>query len=604
MAEKHSSRTGSSTTADERPVASSQATLTANWGTPNRKLIVPSSGSITQRSSPSPGRATLLAEDRVIRAAIGEHASDRRLGGEIGLGHEIGRRALGADAVLAVAEARAQLVGCRSRGLARDVEQLELQGGLAHRPRCTRSRPGYRRSPGHRMRDRRRDCATIEARPQALGRASDARPQAPLHDDRDRIADAPWDDPRWMSATDTVAALANFEGRGAGTNAERRAAVWLASELHFGRREATVETFWCRPNWALAHAWHAALAVAGSLLTVASPAVGGAVILVALASLVVDGLTGTSLGRRLSPEHASQNVVSRSPAGAPVTLVITANYDAGRMGLVYRPALRRSATRLRALSGGRAPGWLAWVLIACIWLLVMAILRDRGTTGAVLDVAQLIPTAALVVAAGLLLELASSPFGPGAGDNASGVAVAIALARALDVTPPRQLGVEVVLQGAGDGAMIGLTRYLRARRSELRGAGTIVLGIGACGGGQRRWWTGDGSLIPLRYLRRLSGLAQDAIGPGTELGAAPYRGRGVSPAFPARFAGLPAIAIGCLERRGLVPRSHEPSDIAQALDRGAVDGLLELALTLVDAIDADLGRGAASGTAASSRTAA
>jgi len=407
-----------------------------------------------------------------------------------------------------------------------------------------------------------------------------------------------------MSATDTAAALANFEGRGAGTNAERRAALWLAAELRSARREATVETFWCRPNWALAHTWHAALAVAGSLLTVASPKVGGAVILVALVSLVIDGLTGTSLGRRLSPEHASQNVVSRAPAHAPVTLVVTANYDAGRMGLVYRPALRRSAARLHALTGGRGPGWLAWVAIMIVWLLAMAILRDRGTTGPVLDVAQLIPTAALVVAAGLLLELAGSPFGPGAGDNASGVALAIALARALDVTPPRQLGVEVVLQGAGDGAMIGLSRYLHTRRGELRAAGAIVLGIGACGGGQRRWWTSDGPLIPLRYLRRLSDLAQGAIGPGTELRAAPYRGRGVSPAFPARFAGLPAITIGCLERGGLVPRSHEPSDVAEALDRASVDGLVELALTLVDAIDADLGQAAVSGTAASSQTAA
>ena len=407
-----------------------------------------------------------------------------------------------------------------------------------------------------------------------------------------------------MSTADTAASLSNFQGRGAGTNAERRAALWLADELRSGRREATVETFWCRPNWALAHAWHAALAVAGSLLTVASPKVGGAVILVALASLVLDGLTGRSLGRRLSPEHASQNIVSPAPADARVTLVITANYDAGRMGLVYRPTLRRLAARLSAATGGRAPGWLGWILIAFIWLLAMAIVRDSGHTGAALDIAQLIPTAALVVAAGLLLELAGSPYGPAVGDNASGAALAIALARAIDVSPQRRLGVEVVLQGAGDGAMTGLARYLAARRGQRSAATTIVLGIGACGGGQRRWWTSDGSLIPLRFLRRLNEIARRTIGPSTELKAAPHRGRGVSPAYPARFVGLPAITIGCLDSHRVVPRSHEPSDIAQALDRGSVDGLLELALTLVDAIDADLEQTAASGTAASSRTSA
>jgi hypothetical protein len=408
-----------------------------------------------------------------------------------------------------------------------------------------------------------------------------------------------------MSTADTAAGLAQFEGRGAGTNAERRAGLWLASELRSARRQATVETFWCRPNWALAHAWHTILAVVGSLLTVASPKVGGVVILIAVISLVLDGLTGVSLGRRLSPEHASQNVVSPATnSTAPVTLIVTANYDAGRMGFVYRPTVRRLAARLNAVVGGRAPGWLGWVLIGFLWLLAMAILRDVGKAGTALDVVQLIPTAALVIAAGLLLELSGSPFGPAAGDNGSGAALALALARALDVAPSDRLAVEVVLQGAGDGAMTGLSKYLSARRGDRTPATTIVLGVGACGGGERRWWTGDGSLIPLRFLRRLDAIAQRSVGPGSELGATPHRGRGVSPAVPARFAGLPAITIGCRDAHGLVPRSHQPSDVTENLDRAAMDGLLELALTLVDAIDADLANPAPTYRAASSRTSA
>lgn len=407
-----------------------------------------------------------------------------------------------------------------------------------------------------------------------------------------------------MGTADTIAALTGFEHRGAGTNGERRAALWLASELRAGRRDATVETFWCRPNWALAHAWHTVLALAGSLLSVASPKAGGVLILVAIVSVAVDELTGVSLGRRLSPEHASQNVVSAAAAdGPPTRLVITANYDAGRTGLAYRPALRRAAARLQRLTGGRAPGWLAWLMIAFAWVLATAIVRDADGAGTAIDVVQLIPTAALVFVLALLVELASAPYGPGAGDNASGVALAVALARALDVAPPPRLGVEVVLQGAGDGAMIGLRRHLRPRRGEPRAADAIVLGVGPCGDGGQCWWVSDGSLIPLRFTRRLTALAARVAGPGTGLDGRPHRGRGVSPAFPGRFAGLAAITIGCLDDEGLVPRSHTPGDVPEALDRGAIDRLLELALTLVDAIDSDLAD-RASGTAASSRTAA
>jgi len=408
-----------------------------------------------------------------------------------------------------------------------------------------------------------------------------------------------------MSAADTVAALMAFERRGAGTDAERRAAVWLSGELQTSRRDATVETFWCRTNWAMTHAWHVVLALAGSLAAVAAPRVGGALVLIALLSLVLDALAGVSLGRRLCPEHASQNVVSRC-AGEhpPVRLIITANYDAGRTGVVYRPSARRIVSRLRRRSGDGTltPGWLGWLTISFAWLLLIAVLRSGGATGTAVGIAQLIPTAALVLALALLLEQAGAEFGPAASDNASGVGLALAVTRALDVAPPRNVSVEVVLQGAGDGAMIGLRRYLRARRRELEPSNTIVLGIGPCGGGCPCWWTSDGPLVALRYLRRLSEIADRVAGPQTELRAVPHRGRGVTPALPARAAGLPAITIGCLDDDGLAPRSHQTIDVAQRLDRGAMDELLELALTLVDAIDADLGRPA--GRSASSRTAA
>jgi hypothetical protein len=407
-----------------------------------------------------------------------------------------------------------------------------------------------------------------------------------------------------MGAPDTVAALAGFTARGAGTDTERRAAAWLSRELQTGRRDAMLETFWSRPNWPLAAAWHTALALAGSLVSVASPKVGGAMILVAVLSLALDALTGVSLGRRLTFEHASQNVVSPPPdAGRPVRLIVTANYDAGRMGLVHRPALRTPAARLRAAVGAAALGWQAWLAIAFVWLLAIAIARDGGATSQGLAVAQLIPTAGLVLTLALLLELASSEFGPGAGDNASGVAVALALARALDFSPPRNLEVEVVLQGASDGSMMGLARYLRARRRKRAAANTIVIGVGACGAGDPCWWTSDGALLPLRFAPRLAGIVAAAVGPGTGLAARPHRGRGVSPAFAARLAGLPAITVGNLDERGLVPRSHLPSDLTGALADGAIDRMLELVLTVVDAIDADL-EGAASGSAASSRTAA
>jgi hypothetical protein len=163
-----------------------------------------------------------------------------------------------------------------------------------------------------------------------------------------------------MRPLETTTALAAFDGRGPGTDAERRAARWLAGELVANRRRVRVETFWCRPNWALAHAWHVALSLAGSLISVGDPVIGTGLLAVALASTVTDELFGISIGRRLTPERASQNVVASATQKAgpvkPARLIVTANYDAGRTGLIYRDAFRATAARLNRATGaeGRA----------------------------------------------------------------------------------------------------------------------------------------------------------------------------------------------------------------------------------------------------------
>src|SRR5436309_250665 len=242
-----------------------------------------------------------------------------------------------------------------------------------------------------------------------------------------------------MGATETVGALAAFEQRGAGTDTERRAALWLAGELASTPGAVRIETFWCRPNWALAHAWHTLLALAGSIVSVYSARVGGALLLVALLSVIADAFTGLSLGRRLTPERASQNVVAATPTQPSdrIRLILTANYDAGRMGLAYRGRLRALSARVRTLTGGFTRGWLGWLCVAISALLAIAILRLEGSHGQAIGAIQLVPTAALVITLATLLELASAGFTPGAGDNGSGVALAIALARALAAAPPQ-----------------------------------------------------------------------------------------------------------------------------------------------------------------------
>jgi hypothetical protein len=394
-----------------------------------------------------------------------------------------------------------------------------------------------------------------------------------------------------MRPAETIATLAHFDGRAAGTDAERRAAGWLAEEVMSGtRRDAQLETFWCRPNWALAHAWHAALGLAGSLVAESEPRVGGALVVVALLSLIADATTGLSLGRRLTPEHASQNVVSEEPSEGKVHLIVTANYDAGRTGLVYRERMRSMAATLAKVTGRRAPGWLGWIAVALLWLLAIAVLRLEGHRSTAIGVAQLVPTVGLVLALALLLELGLASFGPSANDNASGTAAAIALFTALAASPPPRLAIDLVLAGAGEGGDAGLRHHLRARRDGLKARNTVVIGLAPCGAGTVRWFHSDGALVPIGYFRELRRLCEAIARDDPGLGASPHRGRGHTPALPARQLRLPAIALGCRDDRGLAPRSHQAGDTPDAIDADAIDRTVELGLLLADAIDGYVGR--------------
>jgi hypothetical protein len=408
-----------------------------------------------------------------------------------------------------------------------------------------------------------------------------------------------------MATRDLAALLAGFDERLPGSDAERRAVRTLADELSASGQDVRIEPFWCRPNWALAHCWHLALGLAGSLVAVGSGHVGGAMVLVALVSVIFDAQLGVSLGRRLTHERASQNVIATrrararpgtsegqtpSPASKPVRLVITANYDVGRVGLVYAPRPRAAAAWFARRTGGRVPGWLAWIGIALVWLLVTAVLRAEGDKGTVIGAIQLPPTVIVVIAFAALLELGTGGGSPGAGDNGSGTAVAIALAKALAVAPPGQADVELVLQGAGDAAAIGLRRYLRARRRELSGSNAVIVGVAACGRGRPAWWLSDGSFLPLRTARPLRDLSARVAADEGYLAARPHRGRGVSPIYPALQRRLPAITIGCLDERGLVPDSHRHGDTADRLSTESIDVATQFGLLLADAVDGHLAR--------------
>jgi Peptidase family M28 len=392
-----------------------------------------------------------------------------------------------------------------------------------------------------------------------------------------------------------IRGLCSFEGRLTGTDAERRAANWLAERLRDQGRKAEIEPTYVHPQIGLIVAAHCTLGFAGSLLAIAEPAVGFALVLVAAASLYLDLNTRLYLLRRLFFRRGSQNVFSPgNRPEAPARVILCAHYDAARTGYLFSERMRRreawNPPRWRLVL--TPPRILFWSLAA---LLPILGLRMAGIDATWVSLIQLLPTLVLLVASFLLVDIELSAIVPGANDNASGVATALSLAAALDADPPRSLDVCVLLTGGEECLMEGMRSFMRSHKRDLDRDSTHFLVLDMLGIGNLHYLAGEGLAVTYRHSARLAQLCEAISAAAAEDGGAPAATpvslATASDALPPTIAGYPAITIRRLADTGLPGLEHHTgNDTPERIDPDALAAAERFAQELVRQLDRDIGR--------------
>jgi hypothetical protein len=385
--------------------------------------------------------------------------------------------------------------------------------------------------------------------------------------------------------------LCAIEGRGPGTDAERRAANMLAERLRALGRRVEVEPFFCHPQYALVHALHAALAVAGSLVATSVPALGFGLVLVAATSTYLDLNTRFYLARRLFFRRVSQNVVSPgSNPDAPARLVLVAHYDSARTGWIFSRALaqsKRLSERARVLLGPFRIFF--WGGIAPLLPILGA--RMAGYEPVWLALVQLLPTVILVIAIFLLVDIALSQVVPGANDNASGVASVLSAAEELGREPPRNVDLWVLLTGSQESLSEGMRSWVRAHPDELDRSRTLVVNVDSVSHGPVGYEVSEGAIVTVPLdrglIERCEALASAQAGPSEEPGAMPVSYALLDDALPAQVRGLSSITIRDGERS---PWYHTAGDVPERVNAEAVTKATEFVCALVRLIDRELTR--------------
>jgi len=343
--------------------------------------------------------------------------------------------------------------------------------------------------------------------------------------------------------------------RQACSESERRAHRLVAAELEALGLATEWSEFRFSKDLYSVLALHFGVGTLGSLLSGRAPLLASALHLLSAGSYWADATHRAELLRRLRPTGRSQNLLATLPASAPLQLriVIPAHIDAAPTGWLFHPEV------VRRLSRAPAPEWLS-ILDRPLALVTYSQLALAG-----LDGLQWISGRAVkgtgwlrlgLTLPGLIATLVTAEVAhrgkvvPGANDDLSGVAAALALAGRLQGKLPSSVEIVIAITGAEEAGLGGARALAASGRWDP--ACTVVLGLDTLCGGQLRYLQ-EGELTPVPVSPWLEQLLHDCI------------------AREPRFAGI---------RRFSVPAGH--TDVYAFLRRG-FDGVC------LSSIDPELG---------------
>ncbi|PZA08949.1 MULTISPECIES: M28 family peptidase [unclassified Meiothermus] len=257
---------------------------------------------------------------------------------------------------------------------------------------------------------------------------------------------------------------------------------------------------------------------------------------------------------RFFDRYASQNLLVRAGFG-PRTLVLMAHYDTAKTFFLYHPR--------------RVRGFRQNFLFNAALALGTPLLSLAAPGGG-----RLVGLYFLAQAAVLIHRELTAPYVNGANDNASGVAVAVELFERLARAPS---GWQILLALTGS-EEVGAKGAMHLARSGLIPQDALVLNFDNLGKGELCYAAGEGMLAYRPYVGAL--VEQARRTPGAR--AVAYR--------LAYFDTRPFAAGGysCLTlirlQDGLPPHWHWSSDTPQHVDPSALEGALEYAQTLLQAL--------------------
>jgi hypothetical protein len=355
---------------------------------------------------------------------------------------------------------------------------------------------------------------------------------------------------------------------------ERRAAEALAEELSARGARARLEderahgTYW----------WPIGILAAAGLAAAIQPSRLTALVAAGAAVAAADDITGgRQWFRRLLPHRETTNVVAEvGEEEAPLTVVFVAHVDAAHSGLVFHPepprAIGRRFPKLLERTNTTPPTM--WGAVAGPAL---------AAAGGLLRIRQL-RRAGGVLCAGYLaamVDIGARRVVPGANDNATGCAVLVSLASALEREPIAGVRTILLATGSEESFMEGMQAFGRRHFPHLPRDRTVFVCLDTLGSPRLLVLVGEGMLGVRPYTHELRELI---VGCAEELGidTVPHlKFHNATDGLIPLVHGYRSAMIGSVDEFKTPTNYHWPTDVPENVDYGSVADAARLSLALL-----------------------
>lgn len=363
------------------------------------------------------------------------------------------------------------------------------------------------------------------------------------------------------------------------TAAERRAADYVSLELEQFADEVAVESFGGLTTFVWMYLTLFLLALIANATFFGNPK------LAFVASLAVIVFLNQEVNAKgffyeFFPKRESQNVIGViEAAGQPKRrVIITANLDTGKDGVLFRPAMRKNFRTFLSLAVS------ALILQVTFSLLALFV----GPQAYILVTMRALGLIELATVIALLLHRYTGQYAPGANDNASGVAAMLEIGRQLAANRLPDTEVWLVATGGGRSTQSGIIAFLRRHWSEVRGDWFIALNH--VGAGRLAFTLGEGLLklyaVDPELIERARAIAD--ANPDWELGEVLNRVEATD-LVPLLAMGLRAISLRGEGPDGFGVAACSAADLPDVIEGEVLERAIAFTLELASAIGRPVG---------------